>query len=465
MLKFFRHHFTLLISTYIVLRAASFALQGYAWAEETIAALIIGVFIYVCLKNISLAWKLLVLELLIDGAGHFFELRSLLLRTWFLGIFALVWVWHKVRTRSPIILPAKNILIALGVFGVFLTWSMVNGFMRGNAPMFIVQDAILYLFILLLFPALEFENKFQPIYTAAIKVFIFGSTFFSLLTLALYSSGVFVLTDSYYHWFRNVASGKITDLGFNFFRIVLPEQILFVPIILILFSLLIKKVSDKKLWVLMACSLIVLTLNFTRIYILALAVGALILLYRVPLKQWFKTAGITLTVSLLIFFSIHFVSSRGESTGLDLIGVRISGIRAPQSDVSGAIRMAMLPDILKTIAARPLQGSGLGTTVTYIDPVTKSTETRTQFDWGYLEMIAELGIVGATAYIILLMTIIYNFARSHKDSNFGHGLIAGAIALFIVNITTPALFQGFGVLYFVFLASQNTRFASVHTTK
>jgi hypothetical protein len=30
-------------------------------------------------------------------------------------------------------------------------------------------------------------------------------------------------------------------------------------------------------------------------------------------------------------------------------------------------------------------------------------------------------------------------------------LLAGAISLFIINITTPALFQGFGILYFVFI--------------
>ncbi|OGH61885.1 MAG: hypothetical protein A2848_02360 [Candidatus Magasanikbacteria bacterium RIFCSPHIGHO2_01_FULL_50_8] len=446
-------NFLLLLIGYIALRATSFFVRDVWWAETIIAALAIGCFAYFCIKDLSLGWKLLVIELLIDGAGHFFEFESLLLRTWFLGIFAAAWLWRKIRTRTPFVLPPRAVLIALVVFGLFFLWSILTGLMREHSPLFVLQDAMLYLFVLLLFPALEMQQVPQLLSAVATNVFIFGSTIFSVATFALYSSSVFTLTDPYYHWFRNVASGKITDLGLHFFRIVLPEHLLFVPIILVLFSCLLKKISDKKLWLLLSCSLLVVMLNFTRIYFVALAVGALFLLYHTPWKQWIKTASLTLAVSLLIFFSFHFVASRGASFGLDLIVGRAAGVRAPSSDVSGAIRMAMLPDIFRTITARPWLGSGLGTTVSYRDPTTQLIETRTQFDWGYFEMIAELGIFGTLAYLFLLIVILRKGTRSAVavDSSVVHGLLAGAIALFIVNITTPALFQGFGVLYFVFL--------------
>lgn len=445
--NFMGRYFKALLALYIVLRALSFFLRNHLLTQELIAAALVGLFLYYCIKNLSLAWKLLVIELILDGAGHFFELRGLLLRTWFLGIFALVWVWHRARTKSPLVLPPKNTLIALGIFGLFFVWSVIGGLMRGHSITYVLQDAILYLFILVIFPALEMETDWR-----ASKVFIWGSTIFSVATLALYSSHLFVLKDPYYHWFRNVAAGKITDLGLNFFRIVLPEQILFVPIILILMSFLLKKNTDKKLWALMCCSLLVLALNFTRIYFLALITGVLCLFVRASWKNWIKVSGITAIAFTLLFFSVHFVASRGQSVGLELLGVRVSGISAPESDPSGVIRLALLPDILHTIKKNPLLGSGLGTTATYIDPLTKATMTRTQFDWGYLEMVAELGIIGTIAYLFLLATIIYNFARG-SDSPLARGLVAGAIALFVVNITTPALFQGFGVLYFAFLAA------------
>jgi O-antigen ligase len=147
------------------------------------------------------------------------------------------------------------------------------------------------------------------------------------------------------------------------------------------------------------------------------------------------------------------MASRGNSFGLDLLGIKMSGIRSMASDPSGAIRLALLPDIFRSIKKSPWLGSGLGTTVTYTDPLTSQVMTRSQFDWGYLEMIAELGIIGTIVYLIFLMSILSNLffrlAESNDKQSLYLGLIAGAIALFVVNITTPALFQGFGVIYFV----------------
>jgi len=449
---FFKRSFSSLLVLYIVVRAASFFLKDIPIGNEIVGALAVALFLYTCFKNQSIAWTILVLELLLDGAGHFFEFNSLLLRTWLLGIFACFWAWKIVRTKKLPPLPPKNLLITFGIFGAFLSWAIVGGFLRDHNTTYVIQDAILYLFALLLFPALEFETRENAIYQTAMRVFIWGSAIFSAITLTLYSLGLAVLQDSYYHWFRDVAAGKITDLGAHFFRIVTAEQLFFVPIILVLMSLLIKK-SEKKYWLLLATSLFVLTLNFTRIYILALVVSALTLLYRESWKQWLKISALSLGAFLLIFFGTHIAASRGQSLGLELLGVRVTGVRAPTTDPSGAIRLALLPDIKKTIAQHPLLGSGLGTTATYVDPITKQPQTRTQFDWGYFEMIAELGILGTLAYLAFLGTILYNFARATKlETPLSRGLFAGALSLFIINITTPALFQGFGILYFIYLA-------------
>ncbi|HBV58325.1 MAG TPA: hypothetical protein DEB73_03655, partial [Candidatus Magasanikbacteria bacterium] len=159
------------------------------------------------------------------------------------------------------------------------------------------------------------------------------------------------------------------------------------------------------------------------------------------------------------FISTHFIASRGQSTGLELLGVRMVGVTAPVDELSGAIRMALLPDIWRTIKLHPWMGSGLGTTVSFVHPVTKILETRTQFDWGYLEMLAELGILGTLAYLIFLLIILCSLAhlaysatgQFNAPGPLLRGLLAGGAALFVINITTPALFQGFGVLYFAFV--------------
>jgi len=453
-----RQIITGLIILYALVRVVSFLTYDNYGAQGVIAVLLLGSFIYFCIKNISLAWTILIGEILLDGAGHFFELKGLILRTWFLGIFAVIWLVQKIRTKTWPDLPPKNVYRSMAVFGLFLIFAIVNGSLRHHSPIFVAQDAILYLFFLLLFPALDAKNIFQPIRSSIIKTFIIGSTVFSAITLFLYSSGLAVLTDPYYHWFRNVAAGKITDLGENFFRIVLPEHLFIIPIILVIAAYLIRQTKNTKLWILMICVLAVLALNFTRIYILGLVTGLLILFYRENLKKWLAVSAITLACLLVIFCSLHLITSRGQSVGLELLGLRVAGVQTPVSDPSGAIRLALLPDIFRTIKNSPLLGSGLGTTVTYIDPVTKEKLTRTQFDWGYLEMIAELGIIGTLAYLIFLLTILYNLTRTTYNDPaasehypLGRGLLAGAVALFVINITTPALFQGFGVIYFVFI--------------
>lgn len=444
--------FWLLLIVYALVRALSFFLIEHTLASGIIATVIVLAFSWMCWKDISLGWKLLVLELLLDGAGHFFELGGLLLRTWLLGAFAIVWLIQKNRARAfP--LPNKRLLAVLCVFTIVCIGAIVNGAVRGNSPLYIAQDVILYLFITLLFPALDSDIHWQPLYDSAFKVFIIGSAIFSALTLALYSSGQFVLQDRYYHWFRDIAAGKITDLGSHFFRVVNAEHILFVPIILVLIALLIKNSHDKKLWGLLAAALFVITINFTRIYFLALAVGAVLLFSRTHWRVWFKTCGLTIVLALVIFLGTHLVASRGTSLGLELIGIRVGGAVAP-TDPSAAIRRALLPDIKAHIAGRPLIGSGLGTEISYSDPATGEIITRTQFDWGYFEMITELGAVGTLAFLALLVLIIRQFTTAHPHER---GLTAGAWSFFITNITTPALFQGFGVLFFAYLAARSNK--------
>lgn len=444
---------------FALLRVISFLTWGHPELNNIIALLLVMAFAGVSIRKPPFAWSILVGECILDGSGHFFEFEGLLLRTWFLGIFGTVWLIRKVREKNFHFDLPRPILLSMAVFGFFICVSILIGFLNRHSPMNVLQDSMLYLFFLLVFPALEFQKSNHIFTQIFAKTFILGSALFSFITLVIYSSGLGTLPDTYYHWFRNVAAGKITDLGSHFFRIVLPEHLLIVPAILIIASYLLKQPKNIKLWLFMQGALFVVALNFSRIYFLALAVGFSCLAYKQPLKRWFGISMFTAASLLILFTSTHFIASRGTSFGLELLGIRAAGITTPSDDVSGAIRIALLPDIMRTIKKSPWVGSGLGTQVTFTHPVTKEVESRTQFDWGYLELIAELGILGTIAFTTFLILVMYRLAgstyRAVDASNFQlhHGLIAGAISLFVINITTPALFQGFGVLYFVFILS------------
>jgi len=446
-----------LLALFIFTRFFSLFTYNHSFLNGIVTLLIIVLFIYVCIKNLSLAWLILVAELLLDGAGHFFEFKHLILRTWFLGIFAMFWLYKKIKERRLEILLPRPLVISLVILIIVIFWSILQGFIQQHTTLYILQDAILYFFILLFLPALEFDSPSNKQFFNIIKVFIIGTAFFSIITFFIYATGLGVLKDIYYHWFRNIVAGKITDLGQNFFRIVLPEQLFVVPLILVLASKLIKENKNKLIWFLIILLLTILILNFSRIYFVALAFGMIVLAYKNSFKEWLRISVLLLLSSIIIFVSLNLLVSKGHSWGGQILGVKISGATAPEAELSGAIRLAMLPDIFNTIKKHPFLGSGLGTTVSYADPLTKEIVTRTQFDWGYLEMWAELGLaglIGFFSYIFILLFYLFKITYSSKENDnrgFLQGLFAGALSFFVINITTPALFQGFGILYFVFL--------------
>ena len=71
-------------------------------------------------------------------------------------------------------------------------------------------------------------------------------------------------------------------------------------------------------------------------------------------------------------------------------------------------------------------------------------------------MLAELGVVGTIIFFCFFFTVLYYLTRfayfsTNIDPVLTRGLLAGATALLVINITTPALFHGFGMLYIVAL--------------
>ncbi len=446
-----------MIGIFILIRALSFFTYHLPMVNSALGALLVLIFLFICKKNIQLAWIVLLGEILLDGSGRFFEIQGLILRTWFLGIFATFWLLHTFKRKKLLQLFSQFEIRLFCVLAFVFLFATINGLMQKHAPILVIQDMLLYGFVALIFPAMEFFQEKNKIFLQFIHAFVWGSAIFSTFTFALYASGIGYLPDTYYHWFRNVVGGKITDLGNDFFRIVTSEQLILVPIFLILTSFLIHDPKNKKSWILLFLTSIPLALNFTRIYFISIVVGIIILSIKNSFKKWFMVSSVTCLSILIFFCTFSFAASKGNTLGLEQLGLRFAGTKAPSAETSGAIRLAILPDAIKTIKNHPWIGSGLGTTVTYIDPTTQQSITRTQFDWGYLEVIAELGIIGTLMFLFFLGYILFGVARigyfsklqaEPPDPTLSRGLLAGGISLFVINITTPALFQGFGILYF-----------------
>jgi len=129
-----------------------------------------------------------------------------------------------------------------------------------------------------------------------------------------------------------------------------------------------------------------------------------------------------------------------------LIGPEIFTGRATTSDAAASSRTEQLGPLLTQIKKSPWIGSGFGTTVTYksFDPRAlelnpSGTVTTAAFEWGYLDTITEIGILGLLIFIAFVISIILSLIRAFKASHdyIYLGLTLGIISIAVVSIFSP----------------------------
>lgn len=450
-----------LLSGFIALRLASFA--SYFSAPEAInvsilsiiSGIFIAIFLFLYKKNPLLGFFVLLTEIALGGAGHYLEFFGISLRTCLLILFlSLFFIFERKKIiSSPL---PKPLLISGGIFSTSLLLGVFLGFKNGHPSTFIIQDALPFLFLGLVFPFITYwKGIVTSTYTKSLlNVFIIGNALFSILTLGLFSFGVVHLQEPYYKWFRDVAMGKITDMGTGFFRIVLPEHLLMIPIALVLTALLIKNPHHKLIRYLQIATLLTITLNFSRMYFLALGAATLFLFVKKKVKTWLKESIIFGTIIFILFTGTHSIVSKGQSFGLELFSSRAKSVIDPHSEISGATRMTLLPEIVQKIKKSPVFGSGLGATVPFTDPTTGVHKETRQFDWGYFELWTEIGLIGLLSLLTFLIYPIFLYWKT-KKSAYIPGLAATCLALLCITLTTPALFHVFGSFFMAFFLASH----------
>ncbi|MBI2444419.1 MAG: O-antigen ligase family protein [Candidatus Magasanikbacteria bacterium] len=455
--------------------------------------------LYLLLTKNAWGWYIIALEIILGGAGGYLAVGPLSLRTTLLLASILIFFGYKIKDHQLKNLLKENkttgVVFSLLYFAVFI--AALRGYFAGHNLRLIFSDAIPYLFLLYYFPLKELlanngkrdsstpptksgsvgmtigmtkKTGFIQIVTNTLYAAIIGNLLLLALTFIGFSSGLFALQDSYYHWYRDVALGKITELPFNFYRLVLNEHLILVPIMLWLLHRVIARSDERATkqstgfqnqpgsvgkgiaslhFVSLAMTLVILSLNLTRIYLLALAVGYLFLFSKTYWKRWLVHGILAGAIFIVSFTSIHLIASRGQSLGWELFGLRLQSIASPQIEDSSLSRLLLLPKILDKIKAYPLLGTGLGDTVTVFSPVFKTDITTPHFDWGYLEILAEMGIIGLITWLLL---IVYLFIIL-KKSQAPRWQYTSLGALLVINLTSPALFHVLGIILLTYLLS------------
>ncbi|OGH73611.1 MAG: hypothetical protein A2921_03885 [Candidatus Magasanikbacteria bacterium RIFCSPLOWO2_01_FULL_43_20b] len=449
-----------LLALFFIIRVASFLLVGHEFYQGVLVFSLLLVMAILYFKNPEWAWCMLLTEIFLGGSGHYFELAGLSIRTLFIITFLFLWLAHHFGQK---LLPQRlkiqtNLNYILLVLFASLIFAAVNGFLNKNDIGNIIQDLMPFGFLLLLFPSFySFSNeKTQHYLVRLIAVFIIGTALFAFLTFVLFSSQTLLIHQDFYKWFRDVNVGKITDMKTGFFRIVEPSHLFIVPIILLITSLRMRAEKHNRMWwVMLILAIFILDLNLSRGYFLALAIGLLVLKYKHTWKKWFFESLSVVLLIIGIFTATHLFASGGVSPGWELLGLRVRSFASPEIEISTNTRMMILPQIWEKIKTAPFLGGGLGSEVTFLNTATYETITTQHFDWGYLEMWTELGIIGGLAllglYLFTAVLLIKKIKTAPDWHDFDVGLLAGIIALLVMNVTLPALFHVFGILFLVFV--------------
>lgn len=454
---FQKKQFLAFLGAYTALRFFSyfFGPETPLQAQHPLNTLVSLAFIVVTIALIARGdkrgWYLILLEILLGGSGNYLAAFGLTVRTWFVVIAIPLYafrLWRKKYLQGLWQRESKMIAL-LGIFLTVVGLQALHGYLAGHDLKLIIGDTLPYAYILYYFPLRELlrDEGFKQIAKNAILAAIVGNAIMILDAFIAYSSGFLVIQDSYYHWYRDVAGGKITELPFHFYRLVLNEHLLLVPILLYFIYSWINKARNllppgRALWAAPALLLIILSINLTRIYLLALVVGLLALFSRAQWRRWFICSLVTLLFFGTSFTGAHLLASRGESLGWEVFGIRLQSIVSPTIEESSLSRLLLLPKIIDKIKNNPIIGAGLGDTVTVYSPVFKKDVTTPHFDWGYLEIVAELGAIGLLAWTLLIAFIF----RAYAKNQLPRWQLASFLALLTINLTSPALFHVFGVL-------------------
>ncbi len=420
-----------------------------------VSFLILALATYWIFKKDERGWYIVALEIILGGSGGYLKLGFISLRTALLLVSTTIFFIQKILLTKITLLKQIKIehSLILALIGAACL-AALRGLYMNHGRSAIFSDFIPYLFLLYYFPLCELWllDRFRELGKHAIVAAIFGNALMILITQTGLSSGLFILQDNYYHWYRDVALGKITDLNFHFYRLVLNEHLLLIPLALYFLGDIIKNKINKINISVLFSLLFILANNLTRIYIVALAVGTLALFSFKKWKRWLAVSILTTIGFMLIFVIIHTLASRGQSFGLEIFGLRLQSIASPQMEESSLSRLLLLPKILEEIKLHPILGSGLGDSITVYSPIFKTNIITPNFDWGYLEILAEMGLYGLTAWIFFIIYINYKIYKTKYLDN-SQIFLAILYSFLIINITSPGLFHVFGILLFITLFS------------
>jgi O-antigen ligase len=425
------------------------------------------------LKKREYGFYAALLELFIGSKGQLFYVFigefKLSIRVAIFVAVMLAWLINLIRSKktnlfksfSPKSVVAMAVVIGWGVLASFLNHNeLKNLFSDVNAWFYFAYLAV---FLDCLITKERLNNVLQ-IFAASI-LWIAAKTLILLYLFGHQFSFLHVL----YRWVRDTGVGEITLVSGNLFRIFFQSQIFALTGFLLLAAwLFFQNKFDwrkKDFWYLTgltALSLSAAVVNLSRSNWLGLVAGVLALLVLVLFKMkvgWrktFKTAGLFAAIAavngVLIVAMVYFPWPHVDVDATDMLKDRFMQGSALSS------RVNQLQPLTDGIVKHPVIGSGWGTTFTYhtldprfLDSHDSDLNTTYASEWGYLDIILKIGLVGLVVYLVFIWEIMkggWQLLKSKLENDEAGlivGLMIGLVALMTVHMFSPYLNHPLGI--------------------
>lgn len=467
------------------------SLLGYVFPDirQILFFVIIFLFLILSIKDLKLGIFVILIELIIGSKGYlyYFEHDGLVisLRIAFWLIIMSIWLANSINFRiktkaCPLQLIFKQKYFQyLIVLFIFLAWGIINGLLNNNSfsnIFFDFNNWLYFTLILPIFSGIKTKDDFKILW----QIFIIASSWLALKTYILlffFSHNIPGTIEMLYGWVRNSGVGEITLIQGGFYRIFFQSHIYNLIAFIILLVLITNKSikQNSTLYLLLTSNLSIILLSFSRSFWVGLIVAVFFYLiyvvWKISWKEMLKMAGIIILTGILSLAVITAIvkfpypDPLGGFSTSDLLSKRAKELK---NEAAVSSRWNLLPELWNEIKTAPIQGRGLGATVTYTSNDPRIVETTADqkyttyaFEWGWLDIWLKIGLLGALAYIFYLFIIIKdNFSALTKENDLlSISIIISIISLSAVHFFTPYLNHplGIGLIIVVTYISMNAK--------
>ncbi|MBU1179480.1 O-antigen ligase family protein, partial [Patescibacteria group bacterium] len=409
------------------------------------------------------ALYLVFLELCLGSFGYLLTLSAgglnLPIRMLFFLIIMALWAYDLISSKFKK-LPRSNMVFSLGIFFIVWLFGILQGYLRGHNPANIFFDANSYLYLLLLLPALTYIDTKEKT-KELIKVVLAGGAVLASFTFVLFL--IFIKSQNLgfleilYKWVRDFRIGELTSLKNGAYRIFIQSQIyLLAGFLLLAIKYLYGKIKFGRFVVLTALFSGAIYISLSRSLWVGLIAGILVLFglliytkYKTPplLRGGMRGLGRKiLTVILAGVLGVLIVASFIPKDASML------GNRFKIGESALSTRVEQLKPLIPAIKANLIFGYGFGKTLTFksFDPrvttILKTGEYTTYaFEWGYLDIVLKIGVLGLLIYLYFIWTIVWALFKKLKTDWRCMWALSILAALLATHIFTPYLNHPLGI--------------------